>query len=418
MSLIAEIKWRKHAMANTFLTSTWDLLFMMKHRMPTKYHLMSQTNACQAHVETKLEMGQELIRKNGKPLTFIEIERRRKISEAKKGSIAWNKGRKHSEETIQRIRERTREALSDPKVRKKLRGMQGTHSKNVKELISTRLKETWYMRRKNKCYQDRLHKNWAEIIAAIAKIGGYGERELNWNSYYKIREELISEARKKEKEKKKKVRITWGPHSKEVKEQIGRKMKQVWDERKKKQGSDYFSYRLKQKHHQNMLYVNWAAIISDIAKIGGCGERELDWDSYYKKKEELISEAMKEKIDARIKRKMEREKKKMEKNRKDKRLRKGILAMIKEKKAPERGESRRERNGRGKMKMNAKSDRLVKDRLTKLHLWKKRLEVASSSKEIVSDRIGDEWDIEFTKERIGIGISLSDQLQLVKDKRS
>lgn len=143
-------------------------------------------------------------------------------------------------------------------------------------------------------------------------------------------------------------------------------MKQVWDERKKKQGSDYFSYRLKQKHHQNMLYGNWAAIISDTAKIGSCGERDLDWDSYYKKKEELISEAMKEKIDARIKRKKEREKKKMEKNRKDKRLRKGILAMIKEKKSPEKGESRRERNGRGKMKMNAKSDRLVKHRLTKV----------------------------------------------------
>lgn len=84
-------------MANTFLTSTRDLLFMTKHRMPTKYHLMSQTDACQAHVETMLEMGQELIRKNGKPLTIIEIERRRKISETKKGSIAWNKGRKHSE---------------------------------------------------------------------------------------------------------------------------------------------------------------------------------------------------------------------------------------------------------------------------------------------------------------------------------
>lgn len=84
-------------MANTFLTSTRDLLFMTKHRMRTKYRLMSQTDACQAHVETMLEMGQELIRKNGKPLTIIEIERRRKISESKKGSIAWNKGRKHSE---------------------------------------------------------------------------------------------------------------------------------------------------------------------------------------------------------------------------------------------------------------------------------------------------------------------------------
>ncbi|KAK4387122.1 hypothetical protein Sango_2582800 [Sesamum angolense] len=37
-----------------------------------------------------------------------------------KGRVPWNKGRKHSEETRERIRQRTKEALKDPKVRKKM----------------------------------------------------------------------------------------------------------------------------------------------------------------------------------------------------------------------------------------------------------------------------------------------------------
>jgi NUMOD3 motif len=84
-------------MTNTFLTSTRDLLRMTKPRMPKTYQLMSLIDACQAHVEIGLDTDQELIRKNGKPLTIKEIERRRKISESKKGTIPWNKGRRHSE---------------------------------------------------------------------------------------------------------------------------------------------------------------------------------------------------------------------------------------------------------------------------------------------------------------------------------
>ncbi|KAK8646018.1 hypothetical protein V6N13_119819 [Hibiscus sabdariffa] len=41
--------------------------------------------------------------------------RRRRISEANKGNTPWNKGRKHSAETLQRIRERTRLAMQNPK---------------------------------------------------------------------------------------------------------------------------------------------------------------------------------------------------------------------------------------------------------------------------------------------------------------
>ncbi|KAK7244027.1 hypothetical protein RIF29_38844 [Crotalaria pallida] len=42
--------------------------------------------------------------------------RRMRISKANKGQIAWNKGRKHSDETLQKIRERTKLAMQNPKV--------------------------------------------------------------------------------------------------------------------------------------------------------------------------------------------------------------------------------------------------------------------------------------------------------------
>lgn len=41
----------------------------------------------------------------------------RRISHANKGRVPWNKGRRHSEETRQKISQRTKEALKDPKVK-------------------------------------------------------------------------------------------------------------------------------------------------------------------------------------------------------------------------------------------------------------------------------------------------------------
>lgn len=49
--------------------------------------------------------------------SYKERERRRKIGEANKGKVPWNVGRKHSEETRKRIKQRTIEALRDPKVK-------------------------------------------------------------------------------------------------------------------------------------------------------------------------------------------------------------------------------------------------------------------------------------------------------------
>jgi len=45
-----------------------------------------------------------------------EDERRLRISNASKGKVPWNRGRKHSPETLALIRERTKQAMQDPEV--------------------------------------------------------------------------------------------------------------------------------------------------------------------------------------------------------------------------------------------------------------------------------------------------------------
>lgn len=50
------------------------------------------------------------------PLDESEKLRRFRISKANKGNTPWNKGRKHSPETLQKIKERTRLAMQNPKV--------------------------------------------------------------------------------------------------------------------------------------------------------------------------------------------------------------------------------------------------------------------------------------------------------------
>lgn len=51
-----------------------------------------------------------------RPLDESEKLRRLRISKANKGKTPWNKGRKHSPETLLKIRERTLIAMQNPKV--------------------------------------------------------------------------------------------------------------------------------------------------------------------------------------------------------------------------------------------------------------------------------------------------------------
>ncbi|XP_075098253.1 uncharacterized protein LOC107787021 isoform X1 [Nicotiana tabacum] len=122
-----------------------------------------------------------------------EAERRRKIGLANRGKVPWNKGRKHSPETREKIRQRTKEALSDPKVRLKMSECPRALSNQTKIRIRTSLRKLWGERLKWKRSREKFFQSWAESIANAAKAGGSDQEELEWDSYDKIKREIALE---------------------------------------------------------------------------------------------------------------------------------------------------------------------------------------------------------------------------------
>uniref|UniRef100_A0A803N0J0 Nuclease associated modular domain-containing protein n=1 Tax=Chenopodium quinoa TaxID=63459 RepID=A0A803N0J0_CHEQI len=173
-----------------------------------------------------------------------ETLRRRRIGLANKGKVPWNKGRKHSPETCARIKERTLEALRDPKpvkawnvtIRpyKKEDVRSSTLAQNAfsvdnsallsnlemgidsgigmptglwlkrhglgpecegsrehsKRKIGSSLKKLWAERLKRKRAKEKFYTSWAESIAEAARRGGVGEELLNWDSYERLKVEI------------------------------------------------------------------------------------------------------------------------------------------------------------------------------------------------------------------------------------
>ncbi|GER29178.1 hypothetical protein STAS_05015 [Striga asiatica] len=117
-------------------------------------------------------------------------KRRMKLVHGNKGCVPWNKGIKHSEETRERISRRTKEALSDPKIRKKMAEAPRTMSNLTKARIRTSLTRLWGERLKWKRSREKFMQLWAESIAKAAKVGMSDEKELDWDSYDKLAEEL------------------------------------------------------------------------------------------------------------------------------------------------------------------------------------------------------------------------------------
>ncbi|OAP14307.1 hypothetical protein AXX17_AT1G47560 [Arabidopsis thaliana] len=128
-----------------------------------------------------------------------EEERRRKIGLANRGKVPWNKGRKHSEDTRRRIKQRTIEALTNPKVKSSseedVRSSTTTQVdfNETKEKIRASVKQVWAERSRSKRLKEKFMSSWSENIAEAARKGGSGEAELDWDSYERIKQDFSSE---------------------------------------------------------------------------------------------------------------------------------------------------------------------------------------------------------------------------------
>ncbi|KAJ6706182.1 NUMOD3 MOTIF FAMILY PROTEIN EXPRESSED [Salix purpurea] len=116
--------------------------------------------------------------------------RRKRISNANKGNMPWNKGRKHSPETLQKIRERTKLAMQDPKIKMKLASLGHAQSKETREKIGHGVRLGWQKRREKQMMQECCYFEWQNLIAEASRRGYTGEEELQWGSYNILRQQL------------------------------------------------------------------------------------------------------------------------------------------------------------------------------------------------------------------------------------
>ncbi|KAL5755442.1 hypothetical protein ACOSQ2_020188 [Xanthoceras sorbifolium] len=130
---------------------------------------------------------------DSKDLDERERLRRMRISKANKGNTPWNKGRKHSAETLRRIRERTRIAMQNPKVKMKLINLGHAQSEETRKKIGVGVRMGWEKRREKLMVQENCYFEWQNLIAEASRIGSAGEEELQWDSYEILREQLTME---------------------------------------------------------------------------------------------------------------------------------------------------------------------------------------------------------------------------------
>ncbi|ESQ30035.1 hypothetical protein EUTSA_v10011340mg [Eutrema salsugineum] len=109
--------------------------------------------------------------------------RRMRISKANRGNTPWNKGRKHSPETLQKIRERTKIAMQDPKIKMKLANLGHAQNKETRLKIGEGVRMRWARRKERRKVQETCHFEWQNLLAEAAKEGYTDEEELQWNSY-------------------------------------------------------------------------------------------------------------------------------------------------------------------------------------------------------------------------------------------
>ncbi|XP_019455610.1 PREDICTED: uncharacterized protein LOC109356642 isoform X1 [Lupinus angustifolius] len=116
--------------------------------------------------------------------------RRMKISKANKGQAAWNKGRKHSPETLRKIKERTRLAMQNPKIKMKLANIRHPQTIETRLKIAAGVKMRCKRRRERKVVQETCCFKWQNLIAETSRRGYAGQEELQWNSFEILNEQL------------------------------------------------------------------------------------------------------------------------------------------------------------------------------------------------------------------------------------
>ncbi|XP_074301906.1 uncharacterized protein LOC141633320 isoform X2 [Silene latifolia] len=119
--------------------------------------------------------------------------RRLRISKANKGNTPWNKGRKHSPETLRRIKEKTRLAMQSPKVKMKLATMGHAQSPETRVKIAAGVRMGWQKRREMLMLQETCIFDWQNLIAEAARGGFQDEEELQWDSYDILSKQLQQE---------------------------------------------------------------------------------------------------------------------------------------------------------------------------------------------------------------------------------
>ncbi|CAN6820343.1 unnamed protein product [Brassica oleracea] len=165
-----------------------------------------------------------------------EEERRRKIGLANKGKVPWNKGIKHTQDTRRRIKQRTIEALRNPKVRDKMSEHQQPHSDETKEKIRAPMKHIWAERSRSKRLTEKLISLWSESIAESARKGGSGEVELDWDSYEKAKLGIASEQQLQLAEEKARTKEQTKMRAEEAKTE--KKMRRVVERKKERHERD------------------------------------------------------------------------------------------------------------------------------------------------------------------------------------
>ncbi|XP_027903410.1 uncharacterized protein LOC114163350 [Vigna unguiculata] len=116
--------------------------------------------------------------------------RRMRISKANKGNTPWNKGRKHSPETLRKIKERTRLAMQNPKIKMKLSNLGHSQTTETRMKIGAGVRRRWEERREKKKAVESCCFEWKNLIAEASRKGFVGQEELQWNSYETLDEQL------------------------------------------------------------------------------------------------------------------------------------------------------------------------------------------------------------------------------------